>query len=77
MSRNYPDDKLQPLSAFLPGFDLGAGLRAPDKKAEAGKRPRATITPIERQLIATFAADHADESILYEGTRQKTDNSVR
>ena len=68
MSRNNPDDELQPLTAFLPGLDLGAGLRAPDKKAGAGKRPRTTITPIERRLIDAAAADQADQSILYQHT---------
>ncbi|CAN5393781.1 hypothetical protein BH09PAT4_BH09PAT4_09640 [soil metagenome] len=68
MSRNNPDDELQSLTAFLPGLDLGAGLRAPDKKAGAGKRPRATITPIERRLIEAAAADQADQSILYQHT---------
>jgi hypothetical protein len=68
MSRNNPDDELQPLTAFLPGLDLGAGLRAPDKKAGAGKRPRATITPIERRLIEAAATDQADQSILYQHT---------
>ena len=68
MSRNNPDDELQPLTAFLPGLDLGAGLRAPDKKAGAGKRPRATITPIERRLIEAAAADQADQPILYQHT---------
>ena len=67
MSRNNPDDELQPLTAFLPGLDLGDGLRVPDKKAGAGKHLKATITPIERRLIEA-AADRADQSILYQHT---------
>jgi len=68
MSRNNPDDELQPLTAFLPGLDLGSGLKVPDKKTGAGKRPRAIITPIERRLIEAAAADQADQSILYQHT---------
>jgi hypothetical protein len=68
MSRNNPDDELQPLTAFLPGLDLGGGLKVPNRKAGAGKRPRATITPIERRLIEAAAADQADQSILYQHT---------
>ncbi len=43
MSRDSPDDELQPLTAFLPGLDLGAGLKAPDKKAVAVHSRQQTV----------------------------------
>jgi hypothetical protein len=68
MSRDNPDDELKPVAAFLPGLDLGPGLKLPKKPAGAGKRPRAIITPIERRLIEAAAADQDEQSILYQHT---------
>jgi hypothetical protein len=68
MSRDNPNDDLKPLAAFLPGLDLGAGLKIPDRKAGAGKPPRAVITPIERRLIEAAAVNRDDQEILYQHT---------
>ncbi len=68
MSRDNPKDDFKPIASFLPGLDLGDGLKIPErKKCVAPKKSRALVTPIERRLIEV-AADPTEQNILYQHT---------
>lgn len=68
MSRDNPGDDFKPIASFLPGLDLGEGVKIPERrKGAAPKKSRALVTPIERRLIEA-AADPTEQSILYQHT---------
>ena len=67
MSRDNPHDELVPIAAFLPGLELGGGLKVPNGKKPGLGQSKALVTPIERRLIEA-AAPADDQTILYQHT---------